>query len=166
MFESRHLDSYEKTATSNARQLSRRRRCKESLTPSRTEEMCESRHLDSYKKDRFPSLVPCSTKDCRGRTRGAIASPLDIPASPGSPLIMLTLICSLKFADGAVVTGRVTAMMSSERKTVEYSGAIERLQPRFDRTSPPLPRALFRDLAKELGAEYSESFEGEYDYAE
>jgi hypothetical protein len=72
----------------------------------------------------------------------------------------------LRFEDGKTVGGTVTAAAASDRVRVEYSGEVNLLGSTFVLTKPPMLRLWFQHLAQELGAEYSESINGEYDYAE
>ncbi len=76
---------------------------------------------------------------------------------------MITFTCQLKFSDGATVVGKIDAESANADYVVDYSGAVERLPRRYDTADVPQLRALFRVLADETGAEFTEQSEGEYD---
>ena len=76
---------------------------------------------------------------------------------------MLTITCQLTFADGATAAGSIIAESADADYPVEYTGAVARLPRRYDAADASQLRALFRALAQETGAQFSETSEGEYD---
>ncbi|HXG47086.1 MAG TPA: hypothetical protein VNO52_05640 [Methylomirabilota bacterium] len=76
---------------------------------------------------------------------------------------MLTQICTLKFRDGQMVHGLIEAESANGEYPIHYAGAVDRLPRRFETGDPADLRGLFRNLARELDAEFSEQTTGEYD---
>jgi len=77
---------------------------------------------------------------------------------------MLTQICTLKFADGHVITATVTAASPTGNETITYTGDTNRLATGLKPTASPANlRARLSNLAEDLGAEYSEEQIGNYD---
>lgn len=75
---------------------------------------------------------------------------------------MVKCECKLTWADGAEVIASIETEAASERGAVVYTGAVERLPERWERTTGPGLMALFRDLARETGAELSVRQMGEW----
>ncbi|HXG49094.1 MAG TPA: hypothetical protein VNO52_15830 [Methylomirabilota bacterium] len=76
---------------------------------------------------------------------------------------MFTLLCSLTFPDGQVVTGKLHALSANEDYPVTYDGAVARLPERVDVTDEGGLRIFFKTLARETGAQYHETSTGEYE---
>ena len=77
---------------------------------------------------------------------------------------MMTLTCSLKLSDGRSVSAAISAAAPEDDAPVTWSGETT-LVPAHDRvveTSPAVLAVIFRNLARELGAEFSEWTDGEY----
>lgn len=79
---------------------------------------------------------------------------------------MLTTTCTLTFADGKIVTGKVTVQTPYDERTVIYQGATDRLPRRYEKATPAQLRNLFLTLHTETGGTYSSTDQGEYDQAE
>ncbi len=78
---------------------------------------------------------------------------------------MLTMICTLTFADGQKVTGTINAASYESNYPVIYKGAANRL-PLAERAEPRQAVSLerfFRDQAKRSGATFRKRIKGSYD---
>jgi len=76
---------------------------------------------------------------------------------------MLTKICTLKFADGHVITAQVTAASPQSRPPVTYTGDTSRLSRLKTKSDAATLDAYFATQAEDLGAEFSSSSTGDYD---
>lgn len=76
---------------------------------------------------------------------------------------MLTIKCSLKFPDGAEVSGSMTAAYPEQRYTVSYEGPVDRLPEMFEKCDAGFLEFLFKQFATETGATLSITKDGEYD---
>ena len=76
---------------------------------------------------------------------------------------MFTVTCILSFSDGQSATARIETASPEAESPISYSGAVERLSRRFETGDPADLQALFRNLARECGAELSVTTAGEYD---
>jgi hypothetical protein len=78
---------------------------------------------------------------------------------------MLTHVSTLKFADGAFVTARLSAISPAIASKVEWSGAIDKVprEKRYENAPVDVVRSLFRTLAKRSNATYEEITEGNYE---
>lgn len=79
---------------------------------------------------------------------------------------MITITCTLTFTDGAKATGKLSADNPYDSVPVTYSGAVDRLKVRFERTDAPALRASFKNMARSTGADVSVLMIGNYDVAE
>jgi hypothetical protein len=75
---------------------------------------------------------------------------------------VVTFTASLSFPDGQTISGKVSAETPYDHPAVIYSGPVDRLPRRFEKASPPLLKVLFRNLARETGARFSERARGIY----
>lgn len=76
---------------------------------------------------------------------------------------MLTIKCSLKFADGVQVSGEMTASSPEVNYWVHYIGPVERLSKLFEKCDAGFLEFIFKQMATETGAELSITKDGEYD---
>jgi hypothetical protein len=76
---------------------------------------------------------------------------------------MLTIKCNLKFADGAVVTGELTAESPEDQYAVRYTGPVERLPRKLETSDAGFLEFFFKKAATESGAEVSIEYQGEFD---
>lgn len=76
---------------------------------------------------------------------------------------MKTATCTLKFRDGAAVTGTVTAAAPESENPITYTGAVDRLPHRYETGGPTDLEFLFRKFADELNAEVQVDESGEYE---
>jgi hypothetical protein len=79
---------------------------------------------------------------------------------------MITTTCTLTFKDGTTVAGRVAVETPFDDAHVIYSGHVHRLPRKLAKTSPAVLRVMFRNLARELGAEINITDEGKFDVEE
>lgn len=70
---------------------------------------------------------------------------------------MLTQTCSLRFANGQIVTATVTAQTENHDGPVLYSGSVDRLPLRPRTANAVELRAYFQSFARELHAVFTES---------
>ena len=76
---------------------------------------------------------------------------------------VVTLVCSLRFDDGEVVTAQIEAPSPHQVCPVVYSGAVERLPIRDATADTVWLRVLFRSFARELRAKYEEVVRGSWE---
>lgn len=80
---------------------------------------------------------------------------------------MVKIICKITFADGAMLTGSIDGMRSTDdRYPVHYEGAIDRLpaKDRLPMTHGSTLKAVFTNLARAAKARLETSEIGSYDY--
>jgi hypothetical protein len=78
-------------------------------------------------------------------------------------LAMLTVVCTLKFADGLQVTGEVQAASPAVPYPIHYSGALNRLPMRYDAGTASDLELTFTMAANRSGAKLSVERSGSYD---
>ena len=76
---------------------------------------------------------------------------------------MFTQACVLTLKDGITIQAKVIAASPHDEQRVAYSGAADRLPRRFEKCSPPLLVALFKNIAAEIGARLTVRSSGVYD---
>lgn len=76
---------------------------------------------------------------------------------------MLRATYTLKLIDGRTVGATMETRSPQERAPVRYSGAVEALEDRLELARVSAVKAMFLNAAKELGAEFNEQIEGEYE---
>ena len=69
---------------------------------------------------------------------------------------MITLICSLRLADGQIIAAQIVAESQLEDVPVVYSGPTGRLPLLPAKASGIELRSYFRSFARELGAQFRE----------
>jgi hypothetical protein len=79
---------------------------------------------------------------------------------------MHTIICKLTFPDGAIVTGKLSAIASSFDAPVTYSGPVDRLTHIFEKTTVGTLKLVFSQTAEKTGAKLTVRTRGIYKYAE
>jgi hypothetical protein len=80
---------------------------------------------------------------------------------------MKTTTCKLTFPDGATVEATVSVRSTHAQGDVVYSGAVDRLRPEediFKKGDGYNLMSFFQVAAYELGAEYSMTESGDYDF--
>ena len=82
------------------------------------------------------------------------------PIRPESQEVIYT--CTLRFADGAVVTAQIRPRCRYEDCIVTYQGPIERLPFAFERADAINLPAYFMSFARELHARFQEVKTGEW----
>jgi hypothetical protein len=80
----------------------------------------------------------------------------EVERSAIQPSNPVTQICSLRFADGEVAQGQITATSAYQECSVIYTGQSERLPALYPAANSVLLRALFRSFARDLRVEFSE----------
>lgn len=76
---------------------------------------------------------------------------------------MYTLTCTLTFPDGRRVVGQIFASSREGHSPITYSGAVDLLPRTHGLGSATDLKALFKNLARETGAELSLEAVGQFD---
>lgn len=78
---------------------------------------------------------------------------------------MLTQICTLNLPDGRQVTAEVTVESPDDLSPVKWSGDVDAVpkDQQFQELSAAVLRIVFKNLARDLGGEFTASSTGEYD---
>ena len=76
---------------------------------------------------------------------------------------MRTLVCTLKFKDGKTVSASVSSRSPQSSPKISYAGSVDRLTRRFATSDLPCLKALFGNLAKELGADLDIKEDGAFE---
>ncbi len=76
---------------------------------------------------------------------------------------MLTMICTIRFRDGATITATASAETPYDDVEVKYSGDVARLRERPQKCPIMFVRAEMQSEADRLRGEFTETYTGKFD---